>query len=527
MLKPLTPARRSLMEGMLIGCLFANARMFGAEIAWKDQPGLSAKPVRSGGSGRPGFTQMPMASTGIQFTNALPWSRHSTNQILLNGSGVAAGDLDGDGWCDLVFCGLGGGSVVFRNLGGWKFENVTARNGLDLSKPDATGAVCADVDGDGNWNLFIGGRSVPGLWPEPASSVIFLREQGGWIRDAASSNLLGAIGLVSRSLFSDLNGDGAPDLVLACEWGPLRLFRNTAGKLSTWDPPVKCAGLQLHSLSTLSQFTGWWNGVNAGDFDGDGRMDLIAANWGRNSKYERFRTKPLRVYFGDFNGDERVGILENWFDPALGSYTPIHDVWTLSRSMPWLLARFNNYDSFARASIEQVLGDKLGNTRHWEPAWLDTTVFLNRGDHFEAQSLPEVAQHTPAFAPCVADFDGDGHEDVFLSQNFFGVRAGGSRHDAGRGLLLRGDGRGGFTPVNGQESGLLIYGEQRGAAVGDFDNDGRADLIATQFNEQTKVYRNETARPGLRVRLKGSPGNPQAVGAQLRLGFAPRFGAVA
>jgi len=124
----------------------------------------------------------------------------------------------------------------------------------------------------------------------------------------------------------------------------------------------------------------------------------------------------------------------------------------------------------------------------------------------------------------VADFDGDGHEDVFLSQNFFGTRTDTSRYDAGRGLLLRGDGRGGFDAVTGHQSGLLIYGEQRGAAAGDYDGDGRTDLVVTQVGAETKLYRNETGRPGLRVRLLGPTGNPQGVGAVLRLRAGEELG---
>src|SRR5712675_2445485 len=131
-------------------------------------------------------------------------------------------------------------------------------------------------------------------------------------------------------------------------------------------------------------------------------------------------------------------------------------------------------------------------------------IFLNRGDHFEARALPREAQLAPAYAVCVGDYDGDGNEDVFLSQNFFAVAPDSSRCDAGRGLWLKGDGKGELSAVRGQESGIKVYGEQSGA--------------------ETKLYHNVGGRPGLRVRLKGPGGNPQAVGAQMRLSFGPRQG---
>src|SRR5207245_305960 len=111
-------------------------------------------------------------------------------------------------------------------------------------------------------------------------------------------------GLVSGAVFSDLDGDGAPDLVLACDWGPLRLFHNAGGRLQPWDPPVRFAGASVTNAgaprpppATLSQMKGWWNGVATGDFDGDGRLDILAANWGRNTKYEGYRAQPLRARF--------------------------------------------------------------------------------------------------------------------------------------------------------------------------------------------------------------------------------------
>jgi hypothetical protein len=159
-----------------------------------------------------------------------------------------------------------------------------------------------------------------------------------------------------------------------------------------------------------------------------------------------------------------------------------------------------------------------------EVTMLASMVFFNRGDHFEPVPLPREAQFAPAFAVCSGDFDGDGNEDVFLSQNFFDAEPMTHRDDAGRGLWLRGDGRGGLAAVPGQESGIQVYGEQRGAALCDFDGDGRVDLVVSQNGAQTKLYRNVGARPGLRVRLQGTAGNPSGIGASVRLKFGERFG---
>ena len=151
---------------------------------------------------------------------------------------------------------------------------------------------------------------------------------------------------------------------------------------------------------------------------------------------------------------------------------------------------------------------------------LASMIFFNRGDHFEAVPLPAEAQFAPVFAVSVGDADGDGNEDVFLSQNFFATQPDMPRLDAGRGLWLRGDGRGTLSPVPGQESGVLVYGEQRGAALADYDRDGRIDLVVTQNGAETKLYHNVGAKPGLRIRLIGPVGNPTGVGAQVRLHYA-------
>src|SRR6185436_16845405 len=119
----------------------------------------------------------------------------------------------------------------------------------------------------------------------------------------------------------------------------------------------------------------------------------------------------------------------------------------------------------------------------------------------------------PAFAVNIADFDGDGNEDIFLSQNFFATPPETPRLDAGRGLLLRGDGAGRFKTVPSLESGIEVYGEQRGAAMADFDADGRIDLVVTQNGAATKLFHNVGAKPGLRVRLAGPQENPSGVGA--------------
>ena len=177
------------------------------------------------------------------------------------------------------------------------------------------------------------------------------------------------------------------------------------------------------------------------------------------------------------------------------------------------------YQAFGGASIEGIYGERLSGASVVEATVLDSMVFMNRGGEFEARALPLEAQLAPGLGVSVADMDGDGAEDVFVSQNFFASQVETPRLDGGRGLWLKGDGKGNLTSVPGQESGVKVYGEQRGCAVGDFDQDGRVDLVVTQNGAETKLFRNAKAKPGLRVRLEGGLKNLTGVGAVMRLEY--------
>jgi len=481
------------------------------------------------------------------------------------GPGLCWFDYDNDGWDDLVIgSGRGGQLALFRNDGKGGFERVsggpydqpitrdqTAVLGLRRSATDtvllagsanyedgltagsvvrqydsskravidslqgsesSTGPLAlADVDGDGELDLFVGGRVIAGKYPETASSMLFRGQKGAFLLDEVNRRTFENLGLMSGAVFSDLNGDGFPELVLACEWGPVRVFRNDHGRFT-----------EATGQLGLARYTGWWNGVAVGDFDADGRMDILAANWGSNSKYQSFRRPSILAYYGDIDGNGIWGFIEAYM--GSGRLLPLQALYTVGAAIPFLNEKFPTFDAYAHATLGEIYGDKLNLAKKVEVTWLESTLFLNRGDHFEVHALPLEAQMAPAFAVCVADFDGDGAEDLFLSQNFFATHPETSRYDAGRGLCLLGDGHGNFRSLAGQESGIAIYGEQRGAAVCDFDGDGRVDLAIAQNSAATKVYHNERADPGLRIRLVGAPGNVQAIGATIRTGDGRQWG---
>jgi hypothetical protein len=251
--------------------------------------------------------------------------------------------------------------------------------------------------------------------------------------------------------------------------------------------------------------------------DGDGRLDIIASNWGLNSRYQASHAHPRKIYYGDLAGRGMVDAVEAYYDTDLRKEVPDRGLKTMSEALPFLGSKRMSFEAYAHASVREVCGEQFTNLASLEANTLQSMVFLNRGDHFEAVPLPKEAQFAPAFGVAVADFDGDGNEDVLLTQNFFAVNPDEARCDAGRGLLLRGDGHGGLVAMPGQESGIMVYGEQRGCAVCDYDADGRIDFAIGQNGNATKLYHNVGARPGLRVRLRGPSGNPTGIGAKLRL----------
>ena len=482
------------------------------------------------------------------------------------GPGVAWYDYDGDGREDLIVGAGRGGRIAFFHNDGKRLASVpppappaagdlttilgsaggaiagvaayeatstraartmpsvvaySARSGGGAMRPLIGGDTAsvgplalADYDGDGDLDLFVGARIYPAGYPLSPSSRLFRNSGDGFVVDSTNSRLLEKLGMVSAALFSDIDGDGDPDLLVAIEWGKVRVFQNDGGRFSAREFPG------------LSSFNSRWNGLATGDLDGDGRMDIVATSWGRNTDYGATPERPLLLYVGFFTGRGRPDFLLAQEDPRIRAVAPLSTFDRVNEAFPGIRNRVRSFRDYADANIEQVLGPAHANATRLGATTLDHMVFLNRGDRFDPRPMPAEAQWTPAFYAGLADFDGDGREDLFLSQNFFATDVATPRYDAGRGLLLLGDGSGLLEPLSGERSGVLIYGEQRGAAYADFDGDGRTDLAVSQNGAATRLFRNVGATPGLRVRLQGPAGNPTAIGAQLRLRYETTAGPV-
>ncbi len=395
---------------------------------------------------------------------------------------------------------------------------------------DSGSVVCAaDFDRDGDLDLFVGSRIIPGQYPmTPVSRLLVNESHPGKIRFADATQQvapkLKSTGLVTSAVWSDADNDGWIDLLVSHDWGPVKYFRNESNDGSrTLVDRTNEAG--------LSDRLGWWNGIAARDLDNDGDIDYVVTNFGLNTTYHPSRDKPELLYYGDFDGSGKPHLVEAKFEN--GQCFPRRGLSCSSHAMPFVREKLKTFHEFGLATLDDIYTEQnLFKSLQLQANMLESGVLINTRDgkssipKFVFQALPRLAQISPAFGAVLEDFDADGLADCFLAQNFFSPQIETGRMDSGLSLLLRGKATSGsdaieFEPVWPRQSGVIIPGDAKAVSVTDFNQDGWNDLLITVNNGTIEAFegRPHDENRKLRVTLLGPPGNPTCVGASVTVRF--------
>ncbi|HUF63661.1 MAG TPA: VCBS repeat-containing protein [Verrucomicrobiales bacterium] len=376
----------------------------------------------------------------------------------------------------------------------------------------SSAVAAADVDGDGDVDLFVGTRLIPGDYPTPANSHLLANESeaGKVLFRLVDVPALRSCGLVTAAVWTDFDNDGWLDLVLAREWGSLLFLHNDNGSLNDWT-----------TKSGVAFMSGWWNSVAASDLDLDGDMDLVAGNWGFNTKYHAGAEKPALLYYGDYAGTGNKHLVEAEFEDE--TLFPIRGKSCSTRAMPHLADKFRTFHDFASASLQEVYPeDKLQEAQRFAATTLASGIFWNDGPGaFTFAELPTLAQVSPVFGIAVADLDGDALPEVMLAQNFFTPQHETGRFDTGLGLFLKNRGRKKFETVTVRESGLMLPGDTKAIAVMDLNGDAWPDLLAAENNGPVRAFLGvERDSPRLRKwQIPGGAGVARNIGARVTMQY--------
>jgi len=349
----------------------------------------------------------------------------------------------------------------------WSGGKLLTAQELEYSG-DPRSAVFLDYDSDGDSDLFVGGGSLPGQYPVASRSALFENRSGIFVLSESHLESFSNLSLVTDAESGDLDGNGTADLVVAQEWGSIRVFLNLDG---VFEDATK--GMGFHNYSGL------WQCAHLADINADGRMDIVAGNFGANTVYAMYEL-PVRLAYLDSPDSETVSAFEFHYDKGLDNWFPTRKYSEAIAVFPSIARRIPTSRRYASMNMEQFLGDELKSFKHREINFLSSVIFMNEGGSFSIQVLPDEIQASPVFGVCSGDFNGDDKEDLFFAQNFFGVPKKFSRYDSAQGSLMLG-GKGGLSNVlEADSSGIRLLGEQRSPVSFDFNRDGRLDIVLAE-----------------------------------------------
>lgn len=378
-------------------------------------------------------------------------------------TGALMFDADSDGDLDL-YVASGGNDVspsefallqdrLYLNDG----HGVFTKSGLPAMPTSTSSVVAADYDHDGDLDLFVAGRSIPGKYPSAPRSYL-LRNDGGRFSDVTSAAApeLMQPGMVTSALWTDFDNDTWSDLMLVGEWMPVRFFHNRQGTLH-----------EVTSTAGIDSSEGWWNSISGGDVDNDGDIDYVLGNWGLNvySPLRPSKQLPLQLYARDFDGNGSSDLVLSYF--FRGAEYPVRGRMEAASQLPAFIRRkYPTYTSYASATLDQMYERRnLDSAEHFRARTFSSSLLENLGSgRFRLRPLPLVAQATPMFGSLLEDFDGDGNLDLLCVGNFDGADPLVVRYNSGYGLFLSGDGNGNFVQKSATNSGFNVIGEGRGLA---------------------------------------------------------------
>ncbi|WP_281986189.1 VCBS repeat-containing protein [Aquimarina aggregata] len=371
--------------------------------------------------------------------------------------GASFFDVDNDGDQDLYVVS---GSYEFNNTPKLLQDRLYLNNGAgqfsksknQLPEMITAGSVVVpnDYDNDGDIDLFVGGRVIPGKYPYAPSSYLLINDNGKFIiQTPALAPGLQDIGMVTDAVWVDINNDKATDLVVTGEWMGIEVFINKDNKL-----------LKSDHYETLSSTTGWWNKILVTDIDNDGDQDIIGGNLGLNYKFHASKEKPFHVYTRDFdfNGKEDI-ILAKYYNEK---QVPVRGKVCTAQQIPHLAKKITTYNEFANKDLGGILGKGITSALHYQAIEFRSGIFKNNGNGaFEFSPLPIDAQQSPINSILFDDFDGDQIKDLLVAGNSYQSEVETTRADAGIGSFLKGNGTELFSPISNQKSGFFTNKDTR------------------------------------------------------------------